>query len=89
MVGSLEKLIKIRVFEHSVPEKFLKRLAVTIFKVELEISAQNVRQNHYLFYHDGWRVNAVELPSKNVIKFRQMLSSNSILFQLIDLVGLD
>ena len=39
MVGSLEKLIKIRVFEYSVPEKLLKRLTVTIIKVKLEISA--------------------------------------------------
>ena len=39
MVGSLEKLFEIRVFEYSVPEKLLKRLTVTIIKVKLEISA--------------------------------------------------
>ena len=47
-----------------------------------------MRQNHYLFYHDSWAVNAAELPKKNVLKFRQMLTFNSILFQSIDLVWL-
>jgi len=89
MVSCLEKLVKIRVFEHSVPKQFLKRLAMTVFKVKLEISAQNMRQNHYLFYHSVWRFKAVELPSKNVLKFRQVLSTDSILFKSIDLVRLE